>query len=229
MLISALMATNIKDVALKAGVSISTVSKVISGNYKISEETQSRVKKTMKDLNYYPNRLARSFVMQSSEVIGVFLDLNRLDAFEKPHLYEILAGVQGEVRGKGFMVNLLESESLSRKGNLVRLIREKRMDGMIIHVNNLTPDLISILEVEKFPYISIGAPHPEIRSVSWIDFDNSETGRQAADFLKVQGFIRPCFLGGAEEDFIASLRAESCRQVFPDAIILKGHYSVDAG
>ncbi len=42
----------------------------------------------MKELNSYPNRLARSFVMYSSEVAGVLLNLYRLDAFVKPHLYK---------------------------------------------------------------------------------------------------------------------------------------------
>lgn len=54
------MKVTIKDVAKKANVSPSTVSRVLSDSPRISEETKERVRKVMKELNYHPNSMARS-------------------------------------------------------------------------------------------------------------------------------------------------------------------------
>lgn len=55
------MPITIKDVAREAGVSVSTVSKVINGHYSISEATAAHVRETMRALGYYPNASAQSF------------------------------------------------------------------------------------------------------------------------------------------------------------------------
>ena len=55
------MGVTIKDVAKAAGVSISTVSKVINGHYSISEETQERVQQVIQELNFYPSASAQNF------------------------------------------------------------------------------------------------------------------------------------------------------------------------
>lgn len=63
----------IKDVALKAGVSPSTVSRVIKGNKRISEATISKVKKVMEELNYFPNTAARTLITNQTYKIGLVL------------------------------------------------------------------------------------------------------------------------------------------------------------
>ena len=60
------MGVTIKDVAKAAGVSISTVSKVINGHYSISEETQERVQQVIQELNFYPSASAQNFAAQRS-------------------------------------------------------------------------------------------------------------------------------------------------------------------
>ena len=55
------MAAKIKDVAARAGVSISTVSKVLKGTYAISDDTKNRVYRAIQELGYYPNSLAEKF------------------------------------------------------------------------------------------------------------------------------------------------------------------------
>ena len=73
------MGVTIKDVAEAAGVSISTVSKVLNGHYSISEKTAERVRGIMREMNYYPNANAQSFASGSSHamtLMAVDLDEN---------------------------------------------------------------------------------------------------------------------------------------------------------
>src|SRR5260370_8187543 len=64
---------NIKDVARAAGVSVSTVSHVLSGNRPISEATRMRVKETIAQLGYRPNRLAQGLVNKSTSLVGLLV------------------------------------------------------------------------------------------------------------------------------------------------------------
>ena len=77
------MAT-IKDVAKLAGVSPSTVSRVIADNRRISPATKERVKKIMTDLNYHPNMIARSLIKRSSYTLGLILSRSTDSAFSNP-------------------------------------------------------------------------------------------------------------------------------------------------
>lgn len=74
------MAVTIKDVAQKAGVAPSTVSRVIQNNPSISDATKEKVRQAMKELKYYPNLNARSLVSKKSFVIGLVLP-DATDAF----------------------------------------------------------------------------------------------------------------------------------------------------
>lgn len=67
------MAVTIKDVAKKAGVAPSTVSRVIADSPRISTETKKRVRKAMKELGYHPNVNARNLAVRSSKAIGVIM------------------------------------------------------------------------------------------------------------------------------------------------------------
>ena len=67
------MPVTIKDVAKAAGVSPSTVPRVIQNKSTISDETKKRVRKAMKELNYHPNLNSRSLVSSYTQVIGLVL------------------------------------------------------------------------------------------------------------------------------------------------------------
>ena len=69
------MGVTIKDVAEAAGVSISTVSKVLNGHYSISEKTAQRVRGIMREMNYYPNANAQSFASGSNHTVVLLANL----------------------------------------------------------------------------------------------------------------------------------------------------------
>ena len=85
------MAT-IKDVAKLAGVSPSTVSRVIAGSNRISLETKNRVRKAMEQLNYVPNAIARSLARSHTHTIGFALSRRADQAFSNPFFSEVMRG-----------------------------------------------------------------------------------------------------------------------------------------
>src|SRR6056297_3835006 len=94
------MAITIKDVAKKANVSISTVSRVINKSKPVSDDVRERVEEVIKELNYEPNPIARSLVMKKTNLIGVIVPdissffigevLNAIEQIAKIYKYDII-------------------------------------------------------------------------------------------------------------------------------------------
>lgn len=203
----------IKEVAKAAGVSISTVSKVFNDSPTISNETKIRVRNIMDEMNYYPNIIARSFVTQSSKNIGVVMELKRNYAFLNSHIYEILSGIEGVLSKNGYIVSLLNSASIGNNSEpYEKMIKEKRIDGLIIHVSNLNRSLCKKMEKLNFPYIIIGQPVHE-SNICWIDINNKAAGEIAAKHLKEQGYERIAFIGGTETDNVSNNRKLGIKSV----------------
>ena len=90
------MAITISDVASEAGVSKSTVSKVLNNWSTISPETTARVQEAIKKLHYIPNARAVSFAKQTTQNIVYLTDLAQNSAYENPHMFDIMCGLSGE-------------------------------------------------------------------------------------------------------------------------------------
>ncbi|MEW6673610.1 MAG: LacI family DNA-binding transcriptional regulator [Thermodesulfobacteriota bacterium] len=121
------MAT-IQDVARQAGVSIATVSRVLNNSaHKVNLETRDRVLKTVKELDYRPNALARSLQLKKTMTIGIIIpDISN-------HYYaEIVRGIQNVADQKGYNIILQNTERKpDRIVKSIYLLREKIVDGII--------------------------------------------------------------------------------------------------
>lgn len=204
------MPVTIKDVALRAGVSISTVSKVINNGSNISDATKEKVRSIMKELNYYPNIIAKSFAQRNSYNIGVLMDLKRSDAFINSHLYEILGGIEEVAQQNGYFLTLSNMSSVIKNDTLDKIVMQKGVDGLIIQVNNLTKSTCQRLDDLSFPYIVIGQPKFESK-VCWIDSNNKLAGEIAASHLIEEGYERIAFIGGPDKDDISKNREAGYR------------------
>ena len=106
------MGVTIKDVAKAAGVSISTVSKVLNGHYSISEDTQARVRQVIRELNYYPSASAQSFAKGTTRTVIVLTDLGPNITFSNPHMFEIIAGMEEVLRARNYRLILCKARRL---------------------------------------------------------------------------------------------------------------------
>lgn len=209
------MAVTIKDVAIKAGVSISTVSKVIHDSPSISAATKQRILRIMKELNYYPNIIARSFVRQSSYHIGLIMSLKKEDAFLNPYIYEILGGIEEVVRKNGYLLSIINmSTILDDPVELEKLIAQKRVDGFLIHLGGFKEKLARPLDKAGFPYVFIGRP-TFTTSSSWVDINNTKAGEIATEHLISQGCRKIAFIGNKaeEQDPVCGARIDGYKNV----------------
>lgn len=200
------MAVSIRDVAKAAGVSISTVSKVIHDAPTISEKTKIRVKKVMEELSYYPNIIARSFAQQNAYTIGLIISLQREDAFINPYIYEILGGVEAVAQKYGYSLSLINMNTVRKDPTeLERLMVQKRVDGLLVHLTGFTSELQAIIERSNFPCVFIGKPQEE-SSCLYADIDNEKAGELAASHLIAKGAKRIAFMGQSLSSWLTTRR-----------------------
>lgn len=200
------MTVTIKDVAREAAVSISTVSKVMSDSPRISEDTKNKVRQIMRDMSYHPNRLARSFVQQSSYNIGVLMHIERSTAFKNPYIFEILGGIETIAYQKNYNVTLSNLTAIShQKEALEKIIAEKQVDGFLLHASPSMKFMVDFLLKNEFPFTIIGEP-PFEGKINWVDIDNQFAGQLAVQHLLDQGYQRPAFIGGPKDDKITTKR-----------------------
>ena len=165
------MKVTIRDVANAAGVSISTVSKVLNGHYSISEKTILHVQKVMKELDYHPNANAQSFATGSSKTIVLLADMSSNMAFRNPHMFEIIAGFEETIQRKGYRLILQGTDETSACSYAEDIISRHSADGIAIHVGVMSHPLAAILTRSNFPHIVLGMPDFECQ-VCWIDNNN---------------------------------------------------------
>lgn len=210
------MGVTIKDVAKAAGVSISTVSKVLNGHYSISEETQERVRQVIRELNYYPSASAQSFAKGATRSVIVLADLGPNTAFSNPHMFEIIAGLEETLRARNYRLILCGAEPPTACEMAEEFISRRSADALAVHVSVMTHQLAALLVRSHFPHIVLGLPNFDSQ-VCWIDINNVYSGVIAAAHLAGEGYRRVAFLGGQDHDRISAHRLEGVRQGLEDA------------
>jgi LacI family transcriptional regulator len=141
----------IKDIAREVGVSPSTVSRALSGSLLISETTKQRVNQVAQKLGYERNELAHALVKGSSEAIGLII-LDITNTF----FADIARGVGEAAHASGYGVILCNTTGLvERETSYIRLLRRKRVDGLILATSTFNDPSTRDLSKTKTPFILV--------------------------------------------------------------------------
>jgi len=139
------------DVAKAAGVSVATVSRVINGTDGVSEKLQKRVNHAMKELNYHPSELARSFKMQETRLIGIIVPLLDHPFFSR--LAQVMEQALFHSNYRAIICNTEENEE--RELEYVEMLLRQRVDGIIINSALPNEDFLGQLEARNVPCVLI--------------------------------------------------------------------------
>jgi DNA-binding LacI/PurR family transcriptional regulator len=183
----------IADVAHAAGVSISTVSYVMSGKRTISQDTKERVEQAIAELKYSPHASARSLASRSTNVIGLQAPLRA--GVDVHVVMEIVAGVVREARAHQYDILLLTSDDSAGLG---RAARASMVDALLVMDIESDDPRIAALEELETPGLLIGLP-AGADGVHCVDFDFEAAGCLAAERLADLGHTRVALLGAPDE------------------------------
>lgn len=212
--------TTIKDVAKRAGVAPSTVSRVLSGSTRISPETHERVRSAMRELNYHPNAIARSLAQKSTATIGLMIARPAEQALANPFFPELMRGIGSVLYGAGYNLMLSMVSSPEEERNVcLRLLRGRRVDGVILASASLDHRLVDDLVSEEFPFVLVGRVDGQ-SMITTVNNDNEMVGRMAVRHLIAQGHRRIGLIGGPPELTVSIDRTFGYRQGLAEAGIV---------
>ncbi|WP_076681169.1 LacI family DNA-binding transcriptional regulator [Microbacterium sp. RU33B] len=183
----------ITDVAHEAGVSISTVSYVMSGKRAISPMTRERVERAIQSLGFSPHAGARSLASRSTNVIGLQAPLRT--GVDVHVVMQVVTGVVTRARAHGYDILLLasdDSEALQRAAN------GSMVDALVVMDIESDDPRIETLSKLGHPSVLIGLPDGR-RTLPCVDFDFEAAGWMAVDRLAGEGHRRLVLIGSPPE------------------------------
>lgn len=218
------------DVAEQSGVSYQTVSRVINNHPRVAEETRKRVWKIIRELNYHPNRAARSLVTNRSDTIAI---LSFGTSFYGPG--QMLANITQFARKNGYRVSPNSVQQLGQEEISAALadLHEHLIDGLIMIapiVSDFTHQLKDL--VGTIPFIQIDMkPQPGVASVS---IEQVYGARLAVEHLIDLGHRRIAEISGPLHWYDAIMRHQSwvgsmAQNGLPHHMSVEGHWTAQSG
>jgi len=224
------MSASIKEVALKAGVSIATVSRVLNDKGPVAVETRRRILDAIEKLRYVPHGAARSLITNQTDTIGVLL----------PDLYgeffsEVIRGIDQAARRSGFHV--LISGFHSDRAEIEAVLRafRGRVDGLIVLSPDVDAQALRRNLPDTLPVVLLDTP-VEGADLDAINLDNHGGAFAMTRHLAGLGHRRIAFIRGPEENADARERRRGYRDalraagIAPAAALeIPGDFSEEAG
>lgn len=207
------MSITIKDVAKKAGVAPSTVSRVISDSSTISEETKKKVRKVMDELGYHLNLNARILVQKSSQTVGIVMKNSTSASLLNPVFPELLNGISDYCNKQDFSICLTSGKSEEEIfQDTVKIVRGKKVDGMIVMYSKKDDKVVPYLLECGIPFVVIGKPAYETNKIMYVDNDNVLAAKEATDHLLNLGHRRIGFIAGDPRFEVSKSRFNGYRE-----------------
>lgn len=197
-----------RDVAERAGVSVTTVSHVINETRPVSDKLQQRVINAMAELGYRPNALARSLRRKQSHTIGIIVP----DSVN-PFFAEVARGIEDVSFEQDYSVILCNSDGdLAKELLYTNVLAEKRVDGILfVAVSGVTTDHLLPLQARKMPVVVVDRDVPGAAFDSVL-VDNAQGGRLATQHLIDLGHQRIGCITGPPDLTSSAERATGYRQ-----------------
>ncbi|MBF0776328.1 LacI family transcriptional regulator [Streptococcus azizii] len=192
------MRATIKDVAKLAGVSPSTVTRVIQNSSAISQKTKDSVRKAMVELNYHPNLNARSLVSSYTQVIGLVLPDDSDIFYQNPFFPTALRGISQVAADHNYAIQISTGKDEEQRLEAIsQMVYGRRVDGLIFLYSKPDDPLVQLAIQHHFPFLILGkAASPFI---SLVDNDNIQAAFEATSYFIQKGYQNLAFVAGNKE------------------------------
>jgi LacI family transcriptional regulator len=224
----------ILDVARIAGVSRSTVSRVMNGKRDVRTDVRARVLKVIDETGFRPSATARSLVSRRTGVIGLVIPWRASQILEDPYFVGLIRGVSRASNAAGTTLSFFLFETEEEERELYRRVVAPRLvDGLMIVAARKDDALLDEVADSGLPMVSLGrVMHRE--DVSWVDVDNFEASRRAVQHLVGLGHTRIASIAAPQEIVAAIDRhngfIEGMTEAGLDTVLVEfGDWSADGG
>lgn len=222
----------IKHVAKMAGVSISTVSRVINRKGGVSKELEDKIKSAIDELKYMPNAVARALKAKSTKSLGLIIP-----SIENPVFPPLVKVIEDTANKYGFSTILCNSDGiLEEEAKYLQLLVEKQVDGIILNAIGDYHEKFEVVRNTNTPIIVLGRKIEGFKTTC-VTVNNTMGAYMATEHLIKTGMKNIAFLFGSMEARSAiNDRFEGYKQALKDhrikyngKLIAKGNRSLEGG
>ncbi|WP_414049229.1 LacI family DNA-binding transcriptional regulator [Macrococcus animalis] len=180
-----------KEIAKLAGVSQSTVSRVINNPSAVRKDKREKVEQVMKEHNYIPNSIARSLISNKTNQISLISG-----TLNNPFFIESTRSIINYANKHGYNVNVFFEEELTRE-SLYENVLSQKTDGIILSSMYYESDYLDLLESINIPYVMYNRRHRN--GGNFVELNNLEAGQLATNYLLDKGYKDILWIGGEQE------------------------------
>jgi DNA-binding LacI/PurR family transcriptional regulator len=185
------MTVTLKDVADRAGVSRSAVSRSFTEGASVSARTRAKVRQAVDELGYRPSLIARSLATKRSGLIGLVAN-----NFQNPVFLDVFDLFTSELQTRGFRPLLVNLTNETDPEKSLNLLRQYGVDGVIVATSTLAPSFASAFRKARIPVIHTFGKFESAEDVHVIGIDNIRCGELAAETLAGRAYRRCAAIGG---------------------------------
>ncbi len=205
------MAVTLKEVAERAGVSRSAVSRTFTDGASVSPATRAKVEKAANELGYAPNALASSLTTGRTKLIGLIVN-----NFHNPLILEVFDLFTRGLQDRGLRPLLVNLSDATDPAASVRMLRQYSVDGVIVASSTLPSSFAEAFKSAGLPVVHTFGRYSVSPDVHVVGIDNVACGQMAAEAMIARGYRRVGFLGGPKSATSTQDRALGFLRGFED-------------
>lgn len=221
------MMTSIREVAKLAGVSPSTVSRVMNGTARVDDEKRQKVEQAILETGFKPNEIARSLYKRSSKIIGILVP-----DIINPFFHELAGAVEEECDRSGYRLTLCNSNNdLEKEKRNLDLLERMNADGVILMTNR--EEIYKEISSYRIPVVMIDRRIEGNKGIACIQSNHYQGGRMSMEHLLNCGCKRIVQMSGPLQLSSARQRHQGyldvCRERGIRPSWIEGSYSYESG
>jgi LacI family transcriptional regulator len=230
------MPITLEEIARHAGVSRSTVSRVMNDHPNVDRETRSHVLAVAERLNYHPNIAARGLAAGGrTHIIGIVIPTGVSNLFADPYFPLLIQGIASACNANDHSVMLWIAEQGYERSALRRIVQGGLIEGVVLASALMDDPIFEALVKRGLPFVMVGR-HPDNDTVSYVDIDNRRSAREVVTHLLRFGHERIATISGPRNMIAGSDRLQGYldalvdRKIAPNPdLIVEGDFSEESG
>jgi len=227
----------LEEIGKLAGVSRSTVSRVINAQPDVKGHIRERVVKVIRETGYMPNLAARSLALKRSGILGLVIPRSVAILFGDPYFSRLTQGIAQACYSQGYMLSLFlfyskEDEQMA----LPHITHGSYLDGVIVQATTDSDPVIPHLYKSSMPFLVIGRLNYMDVDISYIDVDNVSGAYTATTHLINLGYQRIAHVAGVLDNRPALDRKAGYEQALREHnlpinqnLIVEGYFTEEGG
>jgi LacI family transcriptional regulator len=228
------MPLTLEDIAKLAGVSRSTVSRVVNGDESVKDTTREKVQEVIQSLNFQPNIAARILAAGRTGVIGLVIPTGVRMLFVDPYFGQLIQGITAACNANDYSVMLWLAEPAYERATIRKVLHSGLLDGVIVSSMLMDDQIVQALHDSKMPFVLVGR-HP-VLDVNYLDVDNVTGGRIATQHLIDSGRWRIATITGPRNMIAGSDRFDGYCEALKaagmpvlDELVAEGNFTEQSG